>query len=76
MVSHLFFYQLALFALVWLFVMLHVTWSKPGLSTPPVPAKPKRKRSSEPKAFEGLMQKPHCALCLMFKGVKTTRAEF
>jgi len=63
MVSHLFFYQLALFALVWLFVMLHVTWSKPGLSTPPVPAKPKRKRSSEPKAFEGLTQKPHCALC-------------
>ena len=63
MVSHLFYYQLALFVLVWLFVMLHVTWSKPGLPTPPVPAKPKRKRSTEPKAFEGLTHKPHCALC-------------
>ena len=63
MVSHLFYYQLALFVLVWLFVMLHVTWSKPGLPTPPVPAQPKRNRSNEPKAFEGLTQKPHCALC-------------
>ena len=63
MVSHLFYYQLALCVLVWLFVMLHVTWSKPGLPTPPVPAKPKRNRSNEPKAFEGLTKKPHCALC-------------
>jgi hypothetical protein len=54
MVSHLFYYQLALFVLVWLFVMLHVMWSKPGLPTPPVPAQPKRNRSNEPKAFEGL----------------------
>ena len=38
MVSHLFFYQLALCVLVWFFVMLHITWSKPGLPTPPVPA--------------------------------------
>jgi len=30
MVSHLFYYQLALLALVWLFVMLHVTWPKRG----------------------------------------------
>ena len=29
----------------------------------PVPAQPKRKRSTEPKAFEGLTHKPHCALC-------------
>jgi IS1 family transposase len=28
-----------------------------------MPAKPKRKRSTEPKAFEGLTHKPHCALC-------------
>src|SRR3989441_4474494 len=63
MVSHLFYYQLAIFVLVWLFVMLHVTWSKPGLPTPPVPAQPKRNRSNEPKAFEGLTKKPHCALC-------------
>ena len=63
MVSHLFYSQLALFILVWLFVMLHVTWSKSGLPTPPVPAKPKRNRSNEPKAFEGLTKKPPCALC-------------
>ena len=63
MVSHLFYYQLALFALVWLFVMLHVTGSKPGLPTPPAPAKPKRMRSTEPKAFAGLTHKPPCALC-------------
>jgi IS1 family transposase len=63
MVSHLFYYQLALFALVWLFVMLHVTGAKPGLPTPPAPAKPKRKRSTEPKAFAGLTHKPPCALC-------------
>jgi IS1 family transposase len=63
MVPHHFYYQLALFVLVWLFVMLHVTWSKPGLPTPPVPAKPKRKRSGEPQPFAGLTQKPHCAWC-------------
>src|SRR5438093_6915248 len=63
MVPHYFFYQLALFVLVWLFVMLHVTGPKPGLTTPPVPAQPKRKRSTESKAFEGLTHKPLCALC-------------
>jgi hypothetical protein len=62
MVSHHFFYQLALLALIWLFV-LHLTGAKPGLTTPAVPAKPKRKRSTEPKAFEGLTHKPHCVLC-------------
>jgi hypothetical protein len=36
MVSHLFYYQLALFPLVCLFVMVHVTGFKPGLPTPPV----------------------------------------
>jgi IS1 family transposase len=63
MVSHLFYYQLALCVLVWLFVMLPVTGSKPSLPTLPVPAQPKRKRSTKPKAFEGLTHKPHCALC-------------
>jgi IS1 family transposase len=71
MVSHLFYYQLALCVLVWLFVMLHVTWSKPGLPAPPVPAKPKRKRSPEPKAFEGLTHKPHCVLCDQATGETT-----
>src|SRR4029453_15847566 len=63
MVLHLFYYQLALCVLVWLFVLLHVTWSKPGLPTPPVPAKPKRHRANTSKTFEGLTTKPHCALC-------------
>src|SRR5215470_4758109 len=63
MVSHLFYYQLALFALVWLCVRLHLPESKPSLPAPPVPVKPKRKRSPEPKAFEGLTHKPHCVWC-------------
>jgi IS1 family transposase len=63
MVSHLVYYQLALLAIIWLFVMLPLTGSKPSRTTPPVPAQPKRKRSTEPKAFEGLTHKPHCALC-------------
>ena len=63
MVSHLVYYQLALLAIIWLFVMLHLTGPKPGRTTPPVPVQPKRKRSTEPKAFEGLTHKPHCALC-------------
>src|SRR5437867_1146769 len=29
----------------------------------PVPSKGKRTRSNEPKAFEGLTQRPHCAAC-------------
>ena len=63
MVSPLVYSQLALLAIIWLFVMLHVTGAKPGLPAPPVPAKPQRKRSPEPQAFEGLIHKPHCMLC-------------
>jgi hypothetical protein len=63
MVSHLVYYQLALLAIIWLFVMLHLTGDKPGRSAPSVPAKPKRKWSPEPKVFKGLTQKPHCAWC-------------
>ena len=66
MVSHLFYYQLALLALIWLFVMLPLSWPRRSETPPPVPAtpiKPKRKRSTKPKAFEGLTHKPHCALC-------------
>ena len=66
MVSHLFYYQLALLALIWLFVRLHLSWprrSATPTTTPVTPIKPKRKRSTEPKAFEGLTHKPHCVLC-------------
>src|SRR2546425_769519 len=66
MVSHLFYYQLALLALVWFFVMLHVAWPTRGVTSTPAPAqpiKPRRKGVNEPKPFDGLTQKPHCALC-------------
>ena len=66
MVSHLFYYQLALLALIWLFVLLHLGWPRRSAALPPAsdtPMKPKRKRSTEPKAFEGLTHQPHCALC-------------
>src|SRR5262245_57900410 len=63
MVSPLVYYHLALLAIIWLFVMLHLPGSKPGRTTPPVPAQPKRKPSTEPQAFEGLTHKPPCALC-------------
>ena len=66
MVSHLFYYQLALLALLWLFVMLPLSWPRRSEPPPPVPAtplRPKRKRSTEPQAFAGLTHKPPCALC-------------
>jgi hypothetical protein len=65
MVSHLFFYQLVLVALVWLCLMLQWAWpSDPAVcpTTPePPPLRPKRKR--EPKPFAGLTHKPHCDAC-------------
>jgi IS1 family transposase len=65
MVSHLFYYQLALLALVWLFVMLPGAESRRGSPIPPTatPIKPKRTRSHEPQPFAGLTHKPPCALC-------------
>jgi IS1 family transposase len=63
MVSHLFYYQLALLALIWLFLMLHLTWPKRGATTPRAPAKPRRQRPNEPRPFAGLTHKPPCALC-------------
>ena len=68
MVSHQFVSQLVLFALIWLFILLHLTWPKPGVNAPVRPAeleplKPKRLCSNEPSPFAGLTQKPHCALC-------------
>jgi transposase-like protein/IS1 family transposase len=63
MVSHLLFCQLALFVLVWLFVLLYLTWSTRDMSTSPMPVKTKRQRSTEPKPFAGLTHKPPCALC-------------
>src|SRR5215471_5307953 len=67
MVSHLFFYQLALIALVWLFLVLHSAGPCERAKRPrpaePGPLTPKRTRSKEPKPFAGLTQRPPCALC-------------
>jgi hypothetical protein len=68
MVSHHIFSQLVLFALIWLFIMLYLTRPKHPVTAPDAPADPesltpKRYRSNEPKPFEGLTHKPHCALC-------------
>src|SRR5215471_3578770 len=65
MVSPLFYYQLALIALVWLCLMLHWTWpSDPATCPPPSePTPPKPKRHREPTPFAGLTTKPHCDAC-------------
>ena len=65
MVSQLFYYQLALLILVWLFIMLHIAESRREAPIPltATPIKPKRPRSNEPQPFVGLTHKPHCALC-------------
>src|SRR5262249_58286461 len=66
MVSHLFFYQLVLVALVWLCVMLHWAWpSAPTFACPPIPLPPPPppKRRREPQPFAGFIHKPHCDAC-------------
>ena len=66
MVSHLFFYQLVLIALVWLCIMLHGLWPSGPVavcSTTQEPPLPRRKHSREPKPFAGLATKPPCDAC-------------
>jgi len=68
MIPHLFYYQLVIWGLLWLCVMLHLTWPSRAAVSPqkpvePEPIKPKRQHSSEPTPFAGLTQKPPCALC-------------
>jgi hypothetical protein len=66
MSPHLVYYQLVILGLLWLCVMLPSLWpSPPGGATKTLTKsiQSKRKRSTAPKAFEGLTQKPHCALC-------------
>src|SRR5262245_46966944 len=65
MVSHLFFYQLVLVALVWLCLMLQWAWpSDPATcSPPPEPTPPVPKRPRERRPFAGLTTKPHCDAC-------------
>jgi IS1 family transposase len=66
MVSHLFFYQLVLVALVWLCVMLQWAWpsdSATACPTTPEPPPPLPKRKREPTPFAGLTTKPPCDAC-------------
>src|SRR2546422_2558600 len=68
MIPHLFYYQLVIFGLLWLCVMLHLAWPSRAAVSPqkpiePEPIKPTRKHTIEPKLFAGLTQKPPCALC-------------
>src|SRR5215475_5799286 len=66
MVSNLVFYQLALIALLWVFLMLSWVWpSEPAAARPipPTPVPPPRKHSTAPKPFAGLTHTPHCEAC-------------
>src|SRR5215510_7686908 len=66
MVSHLFFYQLGLVALVWVCLILHWVWPSacaPAPPTPPQPTPLRRQRRHEPQPFVGLTTKPPCDAC-------------
>src|SRR5215510_5679594 len=66
MIPHLFYYQLVILGLLWLFVMLHAAWPSRGApvqGTSAQPIKPRRQRSTELKPFAGLTHKPCCAAC-------------
>src|SRR5712691_3893378 len=66
MVPTLFFYELGLVALVWVFLMLNCLWPHDSAAQcqpiPPLQSS-RRKHSKELKPFVGLTHKPHCALC-------------
>jgi len=66
MVFNLFFYQIVLIALVWLFLMLAWLWPSEPTAVPPSPSQPVtplRQRSKTPQPFPGLTCKPHCEAC-------------
>src|SRR5467141_1353189 len=66
MIPHLFYYQLVILGLLWLFVMLHAAWPSrgaPAQGTSAQPIKPRRQRSKELKPFAGLTHQPFCAAC-------------
>src|SRR5262249_2771290 len=66
MIPHLFFYQLAVLGLLWLFCLLSMAWPSrcaPREHRPAKPSKPPPQRPNEPTPFAGLPHKPPCALC-------------
>src|SRR5260221_14677979 len=66
MVSHLFFYQRVLIALVWRCLMLQWVWPRDPAAvcpTAPEPTPPPPKCHREPTPFAGLTTQPPCASC-------------
>src|SRR6266404_5727476 len=66
MIPHLFFSQLVLLGLLWVFFMLPAAWPRQGTATqrrPVEPILPPRKRSRAPQPFPGLTRTPSCAAC-------------
>jgi hypothetical protein len=66
MVSDLISYELVLFGLLWLCIMLQYVWPSDGPAgdqRTSKPAKPPRPRSRDPKPFPGLIRQPHCDGC-------------
>ena len=61
MIPSLYFYQLVLITLVWLFLMLYYAWpsDSPPCQSPPARLTRRRHRSTAPKPFAGLTQQPH-----------------
>src|SRR2546428_235783 len=66
MAPNLLFYQLLVIALVVICLLSHVWWPHPPRAMPQMPHKPdkpRRKRSTAPKPFPGLIHQPLCAVC-------------
>jgi len=68
MLPHHVYYQLAIVGCLWLCIMLYYLWPSPDavrsrLPSESVPPRFKRTRTSDPKPFAGLPQRPHCAAC-------------
>ena len=68
MIPHHVYYLLMAMGCLWLCLMLPYGWPSRSTGSPPEPIGPgplksKRKRSTDPQAFQGLTQRPHCAAC-------------
>jgi len=68
MIPHHVYYLLMALGCLWLCIMLHYGWPSRSTGSHPEPIEPvllksKRKRSTDPQAFKGHTQRPHCAAC-------------